>query len=97
MFFLPSWRRCVLFYFSDETDDRDRAYTNEEAQHAQDELLADKRFAKVRLEFNHLKEVRRDLESKIAKMQARNSRIQLKSNKLIKEVTVVAPLVHARP
>eukprot|EP00903_Cladosiphon_okamuranus_P008105 g7812.t1 len=54
----------------DEAEETDRAFTNEEALHASEELHVDKRFAAIRLELNNLKEVRRDLESKIAKMQA---------------------------
>ena len=54
---------------SDDISERDRAFTSEEAQHASDELLANKRFVATRRELNNLKEVRRELESKIAKMQ----------------------------
>lgn len=67
------------FDSSDEAEERDRAYTNEEAQHVSEELHADKRFSAIRLEFNNLKEVRRDLESKIAKMQVSNRLVRLEN------------------
>lgn len=51
------------------SEERGRAYTSEEAQLAAEESQGGKRLAAVRLECESLKDVRRDLESKIAKMQ----------------------------
>lgn len=61
----------ALLGFGDNAGERERAHAEGEAQHAADETLTNNRLTAIRLEFDNLNEVRRDLESKIAKMQAR--------------------------
>lgn len=51
------------------SEDRGRAGTSEEAQLLAEESQSGKRLAAVRLECENLKDIRRDLESKVAKMQ----------------------------
>ncbi|CAM9233519.1 unnamed protein product, partial [Ectocarpus sp. 4 AP-2014] len=55
--------------FRNDDGGKERAYTSGGTPNAEEETLADRRFASIRLEVENLKEVRRDLESKIAKMQ----------------------------
>ncbi|CAN0227072.1 unnamed protein product, partial [Ectocarpus sp. 8 AP-2014] len=55
--------------FRNDDGGKERAYTSGGTPNAGEETLADRRFASIRLEVENLKEVRRDLESKIAKMQ----------------------------
>ncbi|CAM9443367.1 unnamed protein product [Ectocarpus sp. 12 AP-2014] len=55
--------------FRDDDGGKERAHTSGGIPNAGEETLADRRFASIRLEVENLKEVRRDLESKIAKMQ----------------------------
>lgn len=64
-----------LFFSDDAGERRVDAHANEGRQLADDETK--KRLTVTRLEFENLNEVRRDLESKIAKMQARIDRSML--------------------
>lgn len=67
-----AYLRCLLLLSFDARNDaggKERAYTSGGTPNAGEETLVDKRFASIKLELENLKEVRRDLESKIAKMQ----------------------------
>ncbi|CBJ29045.1 hypothetical protein Esi_0133_0042 [Ectocarpus siliculosus] len=55
--------------FRNDDGGKERAYTSGGTPNAGEETLADRRFASIKFEVENLKEVRRDLESKIAKMQ----------------------------